>query len=266
MEAPVPPRPEQNPASMGAMSGSLPAPDVSLHTVGREDGGHRGRKQRELLEHFGLRPASSVLEIGCGVGRLAYELADYFEEGGSYAGFDISEVAIEWLNDHYAPVLPNFRFDFIDVSNPRFNPGGREVGGQLRFPHPDAGFDLVCAFEVFMHMERDDVAGYLREVARVLRPGGRAVLTFMAVYDDAEPGRHFGRDFVPLGDGVYTRLPDRTGWSLGYHDDLIRQMVSDGGLRVDDTVEGSWHRPLEEPDDGPQHGCDVYVVSPIAAR
>ena len=53
--APVPPRPEQNPASMGAMSGSLPAPDVTLHTVGREDGGNRGRKQRELLEHFGLR-------------------------------------------------------------------------------------------------------------------------------------------------------------------------------------------------------------------
>ena len=244
------------------MPGPVPAPDVTLHTVGREDGGQRGTKQRELLEHFGLRPSSSVLEIGCGVGRLAYELSDFFDDEGRYTGFDISEVAIAWLNEHYAPVLPNFRFDFVDVANPRFNPAGEQLPDDVRFPYPDAGFDLVVAFEVFMHMERSGVGVYLAEIARVLRPFGRAVVTFMAVYDDANPGRHVGRDFVALGDGVYTRLPDRSGWSLGYHDALIRQMVEDAGLRVDDTIEGSWHHPLEPAGPGLQHGCDVYVVSP----
>lgn len=246
---------------MGNMPGPIPAPDVSLHTVGKEDGGQRGPKQRALLEHFGLTPASNLLEIGCGVGRLAYELSDYFEPAGRYTGFDISEAAIDWLNEHYAPALPGFRFDHLDVANPRFNPTGRQEPGEVRFPYPDAGFDLVVAFEVFMHVDRLGVEVYLAEIARVLRPGARAVVTFMAVYDDARPGRYAGRDFVAVGDGVYTRLPDRSGWSLGYHDSLIRQMISEAGLQLDETIEGSWHRPLEPPTPGLQHGCDVYVVA-----
>src|SRR2546422_614400 len=92
----------------------LPPPDPTLHHVGREDGGQRGVKQRVLLEHFGLRPDTDLLEIGCGVGRLPYELADFFD-GGTYTGFDVSKVAIDWLNEHYATRRSNLRFDFLDV-------------------------------------------------------------------------------------------------------------------------------------------------------
>jgi SAM-dependent methyltransferase len=241
----------------------LPPPDPSLHTVGGEDGGQRGEKQVTLLTHFGLTPTTRLLEIGCGVGRLAYELADYLVDGGSYTGFDISETAIAWLNDHYAPRLPNFRFDHLDVHNPRFNPDGNHQPASERFPYADASFDFVCAFEVFMHMERAGVERYLGEIDRVLVPGGRAVVTFMAILDDAAPGGIGGRPFVAVGDGVYTRLPDRQGWSLGYHDRLIREMLGAAGLRLDDTVEGQWHHPFGRAavEGAPWHGCDVYVVS-----
>ena len=66
----------------------LPRPDPTLHPVGGPSTG-RGPNQLSLLRHWGLRPSARVLEIGCGVGRLAYELASYLD-GGSYTGFDIS--------------------------------------------------------------------------------------------------------------------------------------------------------------------------------
>ena len=213
------------------------------------------------MRMFGLQPDSHVLEIGCGVGRLAYELSDQLDPTGRYVGFDISKTAIDWLNEHYAPQLPNFSFDLVDVRNPRFHPDGTLHPADVPFPYPKRCFDLVVAFEVFMHMDQRGVEAYLHEIARVLRPGGRAVVTFMAIYDDAEPGRHAGRDFVRVGSGVYSRFPDREGWSLGYHDGLIRKMSHDAALEVDQNIEGDWHHPWVEPDPGPHHGCDLYVLT-----
>jgi len=210
---------------------------------------------------FGLQLDSHVLEIGCGVGRLAYQLSDQLGPSGRYVGFDISKTAIDWLNEHYAPRLANFSFDLVDVYNPRFHPDGTVHAGDAPFPYPDRSFDFVVAFEVFMHMDPRGVEAYLHETARVLRANGRAVVSFMAVYDDAKPGRHAGRDFVRVGSGVYSRFPDREGWSLGYHDELIRNMIYDAGLEVDQSIEGDWHHPWEERDPGPHHGCDLYVLS-----
>jgi SAM-dependent methyltransferase len=239
----------------------LPPPDPTLHKVGGDDRGRRGHKQFALLRYFGLRPMYRVLEVGCGVGRLAYELADFLGDDGTYTGFDISERAIDWLNDHYAPRLPNFRFDYLDVRNARFHPSGGDAADIVHFPYPDGAFDFAVAFEVFMHMEQPAVENYLEELARVLDRDGRAVLTFMAILDEDAPGEYGGRPFVPAGGGVYTRLPDRDGWSLGYTDDLIRQMIDKAGLDIDATVEGQWHHPMARLAQIPQHGCDVYVVS-----
>jgi SAM-dependent methyltransferase len=219
-----------------------------------------------LLKLYGLQPDSSVLEIGCGVGRLAYQLSDQLDATGRYVGFDISKTAIDWLNEHYAPKLPNFAFDLFDVRNPRFHPDGSLQPQDASFPYSDDSFDLVVAFEVFMHMDAEGVAAYLRESARVLRPEGRAVVTFMAIYDDATPGRHAGRDFVALGNGVYSRFPDREGWSLGYHDRVIRSMVSEAGFVVEETIEGDWHHPWEDPTPGPHHGCDLYVLTRLSGE
>jgi len=157
--------------------------------------------------------------------------------------------------------LSNFSFDLADVRNPRFHPDGTRHAADAPFPYPDDSFDLVVAFEVFMHMEREGIAAYLRESARVLRPGGRAVVTFMTIYDDDKPARHAGRDFVAVGDGVYSRFPDRDGWSLGYHDRVVRDMVTEAGFEVDESIEGDWHHPWEEPTPGPHHGCDLYALT-----
>lgn len=238
----------------------LPLPDPALHDVGINNE-ERGINQVRLLQHYGLTPATRLLEIGCGLGRLAYELRDHFQDGGTYAGFDIGAEAIEWLNAEYAPRLPGFRFDLLDVQSTRYRPHGDQAAAAVRFPYDDDAFDLACAFEVFMHVELDGVANYLAEVARVLRPGGVGVMTFMAIWDPDEVPTYAGRPFAPIGGGVHTRFPERAGVSMAYQDHLIRQTVAEAGLALVDTIEGRWHHPWDEPTE-PGHNCDVYVVTP----
>ena len=245
---------------MRCTRGDLPLPDPGLHVVGGDDGGERGPKQLALLEHYGLVPSADILEVGCGLGRLAYELASYLDDDAAYAGFDIAPAAIDWLNATYRPRLPGFRFDLLDVHSERFHPAGNAHPDVVHFPYEDAAFDVACAFEVFMHLPVDGVANYLREIARVLRPGGLAVVTFMAIYPDEHEPRHAGRPFVRVGDGVHTRFPKRAATSMGYDVALIRQLIDDAGLDEIGTVKGQWHSPWVELDTVPAHNCDLFAA------
>jgi 2-polyprenyl-3-methyl-5-hydroxy-6-metoxy-1,4-benzoquinol methylase len=42
---------------------------------------------QRLIEHAGLTPTSAVLDVGCGIGRIAIPLTGYLSEGGQYEGF-----------------------------------------------------------------------------------------------------------------------------------------------------------------------------------
>jgi SAM-dependent methyltransferase len=243
----------------------LPQPDSSIHKTGVGKG-ERALEQRRanqvaLLQHWGFLPSSRLLEIGCGVGWLAYDLAFLLDDTGSYAGFDVSRKAVRWLTENFAPRLPNFRFDAVDVLNARYRPKGQSRPESFRFPYADDEFDLVCAFGVFMHMSLPGVDNYLREVARVLQPGKRALLTFMAITEADNDPRNAHRPYVDVSDGVYTNRPDRVDWSLAYDDVLIRNHIADAGLVLQAVEEGSWHRRRPPIGKIPVPGADLYVVA-----
>jgi len=245
----------------------LPEPDLSIHAIGlgRDARGLDGRRRNQiaLLERYGLAPTSHVLEIGCGVGWLAYDLAGRLDEG-SYAGFDVSPAAIAWLADNLAPRLPHFRFDLVDARNPRYRPDDGVPPEQVTFPYADDAFDLVCAYGVFMHVDRHGIARYLEEIRRVLRPGCPALLSFMSVTPLDEAPRNGPRAYVEVEPGVYTSRPDREGWSLAYDDALIRDMIDAAGLALRVREEGAWHgrRHGGEGAPGAIPGADLYVVTP----
>jgi SAM-dependent methyltransferase len=244
----------------------LPEPDLSIHAIGLGDDAHaldgRRKNQVALLRRYGLAPTSNVLEIGCGVGWLAYDLAAELDaDRGSYTGFDVSPAAIGWLNENLAPRLPNFRFDLVDARNARYRPGDGVRAEDVTFPYADRRFDLVCAFGVFMHIERRGVARYLQEIARVLEIGHAALLSFMAVTPRDEAPRNGSRAYVPVEPGVYTSRPDRTDWSLAYDDRMIREMIEDAHLYVITCEEGAWHG-RRQPGGDAVPGADLYVVAP----
>jgi SAM-dependent methyltransferase len=243
----------------------LPTPDDVDHPIGlgRKPEGLQGRRKNQiaLLKRYGLEPSSHVLEIGCGVGWLAYDLAAILGPDGSYAGFDVSREAISWLNTNLAPRLPNFRFDLLDVANPRYRPKGAQSASEARFPYADDAFDLVCAYGVFMHIAQPGIENYLREITRTLQSGRPALVNFMAITALDETPRHGTREYVESTPGVYTNRPDREGWSLAFDDSLIRAMIDAAGLDIVVAEEGAWHG-RRSPADGPVPGADLYVVTP----
>jgi ubiquinone/menaquinone biosynthesis C-methylase UbiE len=101
-----------------------------------------------------------MLEVGCGAGRTAVPFAQVF---GLVEGVDISPRMIDAAVEQGLP--PNVHLQATD--------------GESLAPFGDASFDFVFSEHVFQHIASEAVIGrYLREVGRVLKPGGVALLQF----------------------------------------------------------------------------------------
>ncbi|MBA3583179.1 MAG: class I SAM-dependent methyltransferase, partial [Gemmatimonadetes bacterium] len=119
----------------------------------------------ELFQCFvdpgGLQPDDSVLDVGCGIGRMAVPLTGYLSSASRYEGFDVVPVGIEWCRSHITPRFPNFRFQLADIRNKTYNPGGSYQADAYAFPYPADSFDFVIAISVFTHMLPADVKHYV---------------------------------------------------------------------------------------------------------
>ncbi|WP_374385136.1 class I SAM-dependent methyltransferase [Dongia sp.] len=135
----------------------------------------------EFLRHFvelgGLRPQHRVLEIGCGIGRMALPLTQYLEAPtGTYDGFDVVAEGIDWCRENISGIYPDFRFQHLDFNNELYNPAGAlaETGN---LPFADKSADFIFMTSVVTHLDPAFTDFYFREAARILCPGGRLFLT-----------------------------------------------------------------------------------------
>jgi SAM-dependent methyltransferase len=190
-----------------------------------------GRLEHHLLRSLGLRDGHLVVDVGCGSGRLAAQLAPF--PGIRYLGCDV----VPALLDHARALCRRPDWTFLPTD------------GQT-IPADDGAADFVCFFSVFTHLLHEDTFRYVREAARVLRPGGTLVFsflefhvpchwdTFAASLARAEPGRHLnqfldrdairtfathtGLDLVHLHDGDRPHIP------------IPEEIVWEGGQRMRD--------------------------------
>jgi SAM-dependent methyltransferase len=150
-----------------------------------------------LVELCGLRPDSAVLDVGCGIGRIARPLVGHLTTG-TYAGFDVNAGAVAWCQDRYPP--ERFAFRAVDVRNGRYHPAGTGAARDLRFPYADDAFDVVVMASVITHLVPEDAARYLAETRRVLRPGGRALVTCLLLDDGSRAAIAAGRAAIAFPD------------------------------------------------------------------
>src|SRR5690242_14668495 len=98
----------------------LPIPPQELMFCG--DGDYRAIGA-EFLGHFvrlaDLQPHERMLDIGCGIGRMAVPLTQYLCEDGRYIGVDIVPDGINWCRRAISPAYPNF--EFTDRKSTRLN-------------------------------------------------------------------------------------------------------------------------------------------------
>jgi ubiquinone/menaquinone biosynthesis C-methylase UbiE len=145
-----------------------------------------------LKEHTPIEPDHSVLEIGCGIGRDAIPLTNVLGANGSYVGIDIVKDSIEWCRDNITLKHPSFKFVHFDIGDQLHNPGGTMRTTGTKLPVPDASIDRIILWSVFTHMRKTDIAHYLREFTRVLKPAGTVFVTWFERRDSCE-----GKDSQP---------------------------------------------------------------------
>ena len=180
-------------------------PPRGLRFVGAGDFVEVGEEFRDrLLADVQLKPSSDVLDIGCGIGRLALPLTEVLSAEGSYHGFDVWKPAIRWGTRHITRRHPNFRFSHLDAHNPEYNPSGLLDAATAEFPVEDAQFDLATALSVYTHLLQASTERYFAETARALRPGGLAFSTFFLLNDAS-------RELANQGRGVYRFEHEQSG-------------------------------------------------------
>ena len=198
----------------------------------------------EFLTHFqqlaGLRPEDRVLEVGCGIGRMARVLARVLRPPGSYDGFDVVAAGIAWCQSRYLQTPAPFRFQHADLRNPAYNPGGTVAATDYRFPYGDGAFDLVIATSLFTHLLADAADHYLDEAARVLAPDGRMLSTWYLIDDEhrsAPPGR-FRR--VDPAAPTAVRDPAVPEEAVAFDERWLRDRLAARGLSPRALARGSW--------------------------
>ncbi len=155
---------------------------------------------RRLAEHAELDSAQRVLEIGCGTGNLAL-LVKRVRPQLEVVGLDPDPKALARAGRKARRADLRLELDrgFAD-----------------RLPYPDASFDRVLSALMFHHLEPDLRIASLREVLRVLRPGGSLYLMDFG-------GRR--RELHGLG-----RLARRSHVLADNWDDRVPALMSEAGL------------------------------------
>lgn len=209
------------------VGGSIWASIAQFDGVGRDS-------VRILREVTGMRPEHSVLDIGCGCGRMAIPLLDFLEPTSKYYGGDVDGEMIAWCQRKITPPKPNATFFHIDVFNSFYNPHLTQAAKDYKFPLSDGSVDRIFLGSVFTHMMPEDVEAYLREMARVLSPGGCALISFFMLNDHRLQGPTHPvveRKF-PYPKGRYRLASEKfPELDIAYDQALVDEMIARSGLQ-----------------------------------
>jgi ubiquinone/menaquinone biosynthesis C-methylase UbiE len=124
-----------------------------------------GRLELEVLKREGLEPTDTLVDLGCGSGRLAIQVVPTLV-GGHYIGIDISRSMLDEARKRIETGVPDppCRVSWIHQTTPVFALDDKSV-------------EMVCAFSVINHMEHEDAYLYFKEALRIVRPGGHFVFS-----------------------------------------------------------------------------------------
>jgi SAM-dependent methyltransferase len=166
---------------LGRHDPGLP-PKAHMFTGAPMDFAASGRRELETICSItGANPSSHILEVGCGIGRLAIAMPDFLDANGGYEGFDIVPEGIEWCKQHIVGPHDNIHFTLADVYNKEYNPKGSRQPADYQFPYEDETFDVAVLISVFTHMLPTDVDRYVGEIARVLKKNGRICASYSII-------------------------------------------------------------------------------------
>jgi len=118
-----------------------------------------GVLQKEILLHYGLKPNMSIIDFGCGSGRLAHALPEDYNL--NYLGID---VIVELLAYARSRSPKDYKFNIHKKL--------------LTIPVLKETADIICAFELFPLLLHEEIFIYLEDMKRALKNGGKVIFSF----------------------------------------------------------------------------------------
>ena len=252
---PIPTQRDRSPASSSGQTESdelIPPTELQAYI-----GGGFAKVGPEFLNYFrdlcGLQPHHRVLDVGCGSGRMAVPLTKFLSGEGSYEGFDIYAPVVNWCTGNITRKYPNFRFQVADLYNPAYNLKSKRQAAEYVFPFAANYFDMVFLTSVFTHMKPRDMKAYVAQIARVLKPNARCLITFFllnpesralmreaAQVDSNSGSGRLNFQFI-IEHGCQAVDPAKPEDALAYDESLVRQILAAHDLRIDEPIHyGSW--------------------------
>jgi ubiquinone/menaquinone biosynthesis C-methylase UbiE len=191
-----------------------------------------------------LKPNETVLDVGCGIGRMAVPLMDYLKGDGHYEGFDIVSDGIRWCRKNITPRAPNFHFQLADIYSHSYNPRGKYRAAEYVFPFDNETFDFVFLTSIFTHMMPPDLENYFSEISRVSKKGGRCLITFFLLNNESLELIDSGVSlfaFKPQP-GVYRIInPDIPDLAVAFEENYIKRLYAENHMEIAGPLRyGSW--------------------------
>ncbi len=196
----------------------------------------------DCIQYGGLQPSHHVLDIGCGIGRIAVPLTGYLDAHGTYDGFDIVKEGIDWCRKKIGTRFPNFRFRHIDLKNDLYNLQTEHQASDFTFPYPDNSFDFIILTSVFTHMQPAGVNRYLHEISRVMKPSATCFATFFIIDEESAAFIKNSKDpFFKHEYAEYYLHDDKVkDANIAFKMTFINQMLSGAGLSIRNFHPGWW--------------------------
>ena len=224
----------------------MPVPPPELTFCGDGDFRAIGAEFLEwVVREAGLKCHERVLDIGCGIGRLALPMTQFLNDAGSYDGVDPVAAGIDWCEQTITPLYPSVRFRHLDVRHPLYNLEGRLETAKTPLPFADESFDVVCMISVLTHLDLPEVLHYAAEAARLLAPGGRCFVTAFLMNAPARAALAAGGGriaFDPAGEGPthYSNLDAPLAGVAFDEDALLERFLRHDLRRIPPARYGCW--------------------------
>jgi putative AdoMet-dependent methyltransferase len=165
-------------------------------------------ENREMLEMLALPTGASVLEIGCGTGRFVRTAA---ATGLNATAIDVSAIMLEYVRD-------KGRREEVSIAT--------QHAGFLTLDFPAASFDAVVSGAALHHLPDAWKLVALRNIARVLKPGGQFILrdVVFALHDNETPEMAFER-FASAFTGMRTEAARHVAQEFSTYDWIMEGLL-----------------------------------------